>query len=891
MKKSTHWIVPVALIAWTGAACSRPPVYKDASRPIERRVEDLLSRMTLEEKFRQMFMIPGDLGNDPDRFRSGIFGFQISARPTTAKAAGQILAYDPGVRAGEAALNINAVQRFFVEQTRLGIPIIPFDEALHGLVREGATCFPQSIGLAASFNPELMGRVSRAIALETRTRGIRQVLSPVLNLARDVRWGRTEETYGEDPFLAAVMGTAFVSEMERGGVIATPKHFAANVGDGGRDSYPLNLNERWLEENEFVPFRLAFRDGGARSVMTSYNSLDGRPCSADSRLLREKLKGEWGFKGFTISDAGAVGGANVLHFTAADYADATAQSVEAGQDVIFQSSFDHYTLFWEAFRQGRISDRAVDEAVRRVLRAKFELGLFENPYVDPAVAASANGSPENRDLALQAAHESIVLLKNEGGVLPFSKLIRSIAVIGTDAEEARMGGYSGPGNRKVSILDGIRAKLGPGVVIRYAPGCGRTSAETTTIPVSNLMTVENGIKSPGLKAEYFDNPRFEGKPKLIRIDPAVDFGWTLYSPHEAIPYDWYSVRWTGRLLAPSTGLVKIGIEGNDGFRLTLDGRIIVESWTKETHRSKLAEFRMEKGRVYDLSLEFYEPAGNARVRLVWTAGMEPVWKKRIREAVEAAAQSDAVVVVAGLHEGEFQDRARLNLPGHQEELIQAVAAAGKPAVVVLVGGSAVTMQPWQDRVNGLLDVWYPGEAGGTAVADVLFGDYNPAGRLPITFPVAEGQLPLVYNHQPTGRGDDYDDLTGQPLYPFGFGMSYTRFEYRDLRFDPARIRADESVTVRFKVKNIGLVDGEEVIQLYIRDVLASVVRPILELKGFQRVRLGPGEEREFAFVLTPEKLSLVDRALKRVVEPGEFRIMIGSSSKDIRLRGFVTVVT
>ena len=565
--------------------------------------------------------------------------------------------------------------------------------------------------------------------------------------------------------------------------------------------------------------------------------------------------------------------------------------MEAGQDVIFQTSFDQYALFWEAFRQGRISDRAIDEAVRRVLRAKFELGLFENPYVDPAIAASANGSPENRDLALQAARESIVLLKNEGGVLPFSKSIRSIAVIGTDAVEARTGGYSGPGNRKIAILDGIRAKLGPGVIVRYAPGGGRTSAEATTIPVASLFTVENGKTLPGLKAEYFDNPRFEGWPKLVRTDPAVDFGWTLYSPHESIPYDWYSVRWTGKLRTPSTGLVRIGIEGNDGFRLTLDGRTIVESWIKETHRSKLAEFRMEKDRMYDLHLEFYEPAGNARVRLVWTEGVKREGKERMREAVEAAAQSDAVVLVAGLHEGEFQDRARLNLPGHQEELIQAVAAAGKPVALVLVGGSAVTMSAWKDRVDGILDVWYPGEAGGTAVAEVLFGDYNPAGRLPITFPVSEGQLPLVYNHLPTGRGDDYFDLTGQPLYPFGFGLSYTRFEYRDLQFEQTRIRTNESVTVRFKVKNTGRIEGEEVIQLYVRDVLASVARPILELKGFQRVRLGPGEEREFAFVLTPEKLSLVDRALKRVVEPGDFRIMIGSSSKDIRLRGFVTVVT
>lgn len=883
-------ILLILLVVLARGSFAQQPLYKDASRPIDQRVEDLLSRMTLKEKFWQLFMIPGDLTDGSARYKDGIFGFQVSTKSRRADAAAQMMDYNPGGSAKEVAQNINNIQHFFVDSTRLGIPIIPFDEALHGLIREGATVFPQAIGLAATWDTTLVHHVGHAIATEVKTRGIRDILSPVINIARDVRWGRTEETYGEDTYLTSLMGFSYMSELEKMGVVATPKHFVANFGDGGRDSYPIHFNERLLDEIYFPAFKMAIQKAGTHSIMTSYNSLDGDPCTGNEWLLRKKLKGEWGFKGFVISDAAAVGGDNVLHFTTKSYAESGAKAINGGLDVIFQTAYEHYPLFWKGFEDGLVNIDAVNDAVRRVLRAKFELGLFENPYVDPELAEKNNGTAEHRALSKKAAIESFVLLKNENQLLPLSKNIHSIAVIGPDATEARLGGYSGPGNNKVSILKGIETYLGNQAKINYAPGCPRASEDYITIPSSCLSTIDNGTVKEGLRGDYYDNISFEGQPKLSRIDSQIQFGWTLFSPDESkIPYDWYSVRWTGKLTAPESGTFKIGIEGNDGYRIYLDNKLISESWTKETFRTILKDFRFEKGKSYDLEIEYYEPTGNARVKLVWNAGVKNDWKGKINEAVKVARRSEVAIVVAGINEGEFNDRALLSLLGHQEELIQAVAATGKPTVVLLVGGSAVTMNNWKDRVSSILDVWYPGEDGGDAVAEVLFGKYSPAGRLPITFPVFEGQLPLYYNHKPTGRGDDYTNLTGQPLFPFGFGLSYTSFEYSDLRFDQSTFGPNDSTTVHFKVKNTGKVAGDEVPQLYIRDVLASLARPLIELKGFTRISLNPGEEKEVSFTLSPDNLGMLDKNLNWVVEPGDFRIMIGASSKDIRLRGFVTV--
>lgn len=878
------FLLVIASVSFAFAQVRLP--YKDPARPVEERVTDLLGRMTIEEKFWQLFMIPGDLSDGKERYKEGIFGLNIRDQQRKVSDTEQMLEYNDAGVASQTAVKINAIQKFFVEETRLGIPIIAFDEALHGLVRNDATAFPQCIGLAATWDTTVVGKVGAAIGREARSRGIRDVLCPVINLARDARWGRVEETFGEDPFLMSEVTAVYTRNIEDLGVVVTPKHLIANVGDGGRDSYPIDFNERTLDEVYFPPFLAALKRGHTTSFMTSYNSLDGLPCTANPWLLKEKVKKEWGFDGFIISDASAVGGLLDLHHIVATRQGSAKAAIEGGLDVIFQTAYEHHEPLLDAFKKGMVDQAAVDDAVRRVLRAKFRLGLFDHPYVEPAGATFWSGHADHRALALRSARESIVLLKNDARLLPLTGTRRSIAVIGPDAVEARLGGYSGTGINVVSILDGIRKRAGTSTSVRYVPGCGRLDTTFIAVPGTALTTPDG---KPGLRAEYFNDIDLSGKPVLTRTDKQVDFGWTLFSADPRVNFDWFSVRWTGTLTAPATGVVRLGIEGDDGYRLYLNDSLIIDRWQKRAFATTTVPVSMVKGQRYALRLEFHEGVGNVRVRLVWDAGVNDK-EPAIREAVNAAAAADVAVVVAGVEEGEFRDRSSLALPGRQEELIRRVAATGKPVVVIIVGGGAVTMAPWLDMVGAVLDVWYPGEAGGTAVADVLFGDYSPAGRLPITFPDVVGQAPLYYNHKPTGRGDDYMDHTGKPLFPFGFGLSYTTFAYSGLRIAPEEMKPDKRVVVYCTVKNTGTVAGDEVVQLYTRDMQASVDRPVMELRGFSRVSLAPGEWKDVRFELGFDELSMLDAHMKRVVEPGDIKIMIGASSTDIRLRGFVKVL-
>jgi beta-glucosidase len=882
-------LIALCALSWDTAAAQRGavtkpvvPKYKNAALSTAVRVADLLSRMTQEEKFWQLWMVPGDLDSGTKVYEHGVYGLQVRERgvPTPER--------DPAAAARRMAEKLNSIQRFFIEKTRLGIPIIPFEEAVHGLYGNGTTMFPAAIGLAATWNGAMTGHVADLIGQEARSRGVRQILSPVINIANDVRWGRVEETYGEDPWLSSEMARQFVVPVEEAGVVATPKHFVANVGEGGRDSYPIDVDERLLDEIYFPPFRAAIQEAHARSVMASYNSVNGSPASANEWLLTKVLRKDWKFDGVVIGDQAATGGAQVLHFTSPNNLVSTKQAIEAGLDVIFQSSVQQYTQFWPAFERGMIDQRAIDRAVARVLKLKFDLGLFDHPYVEPDVASRTAGSPEIRAAALQAARESITLLKNDGNTLPLKKGVRSLAVIGVDADEARLGGYSGDGNNRISILQGIRTKLGGTARVQYAPGPGRFAIEFVPVLASSLVTIIDGKRTPGLAAEYFDNNTLTGEPRVRRQDARVDFGWTLNSPARGIPFDWYSVRWSGKLIAPATETVRLGVEGNDGYRLYLNGSLLIDNWQKKSYGSILKDVAVEAGHEYDVKLEYFESTGNARVKLVWTHAVPDDWRAKIDSAVQAARGSDAVVIVAGIEEGEFRDRSSLKLPGHQEQLIDAVAATGKPVVVAIVGGSAVTMRNWIDRAGAVIDVWYPGEAGGDAVADVLFGDYNPAGRLPITFPMSEGQLPLTYDHKPTGRGDDYLDGTGQAEFPFGFGLSYTTFAYSGLTITPDAIAPNGAVHIRCTVRNTGAVAGDEVVQLYLREQVTSVATPLIALKGFRRIHLAPGESQELHFMIghdVRDELSLIDAQLRRVVEPGTFRVMIGGSSKDIRLRG------
>lgn len=865
---------------------AQKPLYKDPKQPVEARVRDLLKRMTPEEKFWQCFMIPGDLDNVPrGQYAHGIFGFQVSAGNLSGGAAGQMLKYNANEDAERLAKKINAIQKYFIEESRLGIPIIPFDEALHGLVREGATSFPQAIGLAATFNPELMKEVSTAIAKESKLRGIRQILTPVVNLANDVRWGRTEETYGEDPFLTSVMGVSFVSSFENQGIITTPKHFLANVGEGGRDSYPIHWSKRYLEETHLIPFHKAFQDGKSRSVMTSYNLLDGRPSTANHWLLTEKLKKDWNFKGFIISDASAVGGANVLHFTAKDYDDAAAQAINAGLDVIFQTEYKHYKLFIPPFLDGRISKERIDDAVSRVLRAKFELGLFENPYVSSQEIQELK-KLNHKPLAEKVAAESFVLLQNNNHTLPVSESINKILIIGTDAVDARLGGYSGPGNKKVSILDGIKSfTQNKNVEIAYSKGIDWNVKEFTAIP-TDFLSSDN---KKGLKGSYFSNSNLNGTAVVERQDEQLNFKWTLYSPNpEKLQPDNYSVRWTGQLEAPDSGKYKLGLRGNDGFRLYLNGKLVIDQWEKLSYSTKTIDIDFSKGQKYDITVEFHESRGEANIELIWNYGLKD-YQKDFNEALQLARNADYIIVTAGIHEGEFQDRSSLSLPGNQESFIHEVSKLKKPITVILIGGSAIKTTTWKDKVGAILDVWYPGEEGGNAVAKVLFGTESPSGKLPITFPVEEGQLPLTYNHHPTGRGNDYHDLSGEPLYPFGFGLSYTTFEISGLQLNKIQYSENETIIAKVNVKNTGLKAGNEVVQLYVKDVLASVSRPIIELKGFQKVALQPGESKTVTIEVPVKELQFLDEKMNWTAQKGTYRIMVGNSSKNLPLKQNIEV--
>ncbi len=441
------------------------------------------------------------------------------------------------------------------------------------------------------------------------------------------------------------MVVAFVGAFEVRGIVTTPKHLVANVCDGGQDSYPIHYDERLLDEIYFPPFRACIEKGGSRSVMTAYNSLDGVPCDANPWLLTTKLKGDWGFKGFVISDANAVGGANVLHYTSPNNAVSGEQAVNAGLDVIFQTSYEHNKLFIPHFLDGGIDKKRIDDAVSRVLRAKFELGLFEHPYVTKGDLENWGDMTAHKQLARHTALESIVLLKNDRSVLPLGGAVHSIAVVGIDATEGRLGGYSGPGNGKVSILDGIIQRAGSQVKVSYAPGCGRATRDWTVIGADWLAN--------GLKGEYFNNITLSGEPVVVRVDKSIDFQWTLGYPAHGIHHDFYSVRWTGVLHAPRTGSYRIGLDGDDGFRLYLDGRLVVDNWDKRGYSTKMTEYSFQKGRDYSIRVEFFEPVGNAHVKLIWNADVDEDGDGKIDSAVAAVGKADVAVVVAGIIEGEF----------------------------------------------------------------------------------------------------------------------------------------------------------------------------------------------------------------------------------------------
>ncbi len=863
----------------TSVTAQTTPRYRDAVQPIEARVTDLLGRMTRLEKFRQLFMAPATPAELADiDLSTGLFGVQLRIGDSV-----------PAVRAARAhTLRLDSLRQRLARESRLGIPPLFFEEALHGMLDAGATVFPQAIGLAATFDTALVHRVHVATAREMKARGVRMALSPVINLATDVRWGRTEETLGEDPWLTAAMGRAHVRAFESAQIVTTPKHFAVNVGDGGRDSWSIQLSERALEARHFPPFLSTIRDAGARSLMTAYNSVNGDPATQNRFLLHTTLRERWGFDGFVISDASATSGSTVLHRTERNTAEAFRHALEAGLDVVFQGALRDIAPYERAVTDGLIADSLLDRAAARVLRVKFALGLFDAPPVRPDSAAYWNGHASHLALAREAAQASLVLLHNtprRGAmpVLPFAAGVRRVALIGVDADSVRFGGYSGSGFAPVSLRAALSARAD--VTVRYVPGPGRSDDSMRVVPASALSHASGA----GLSAEYWANPDFDSTAIVRRVDPQIAFTWTLSSPARELPYDWYAARWTGTLEVPAGGVRQIGIEGNDGVRLWIDDVLVLDRWHKRSAGRWLAPVSLTAGR-HAVRLEYHERRGNAKLALLWDAGVPRDVDARIAEAVDAARASDAAVLMLGIEEGEFRDRSRLGLPGAQERLVRAVAATGVPTTVVLVGGSAVTM-PWLHAVDAVVQAWYPGEQGGPALVDVLFGDVSPSGRLPISVPDREGQVPFTYDHEPTGRGDDYLDGSGAPLYPFGHGLSYATFRWDSLvvRLDNDRAGDSVRVHVSARVTNTSARDAHEVVQLYVRDEITSVVQPLIALKGVSRIRLAPGTSATVQFILGARELALLDRDGRWTVEPGRFRIMLGASSRDIRLRDTFTL--
>jgi beta-glucosidase len=797
---------------------------------------------------------------------------------------------------------------------RLGIPAFPWwNEALHGVARAGrATVFPQAIGLAATWDTGLMLRVATAISDEARAkhhdaarRGKRSLYqgltfwSPNINIVRDPRWGRGQETYGEDPFLTSAMGVAFVKGLQGNDprylkTVATPKHYAVHSGpEPARHTFDSAVSEADLRQTYLAAFRATVTDARAESIMCAYQRFRGKPCCGSDDLLTKILREEWGFKGYVVSDCGAVQDIFEGHKVRKTAAEAAAMAIRAGCDLECGSgswipgSPDAFLTLGDAVAAKLVTEGDLDTALGRLISAQLRLGVYDPEERVPfaRLPVETVGSDAHRKLALEAATKSIVLLKNDKGTLPLSKQLRTLAVIGPNADdvEALLGTYNGTPNEPVSLLSGIRSKA-PFVKVLYARGAPLAEGvpDLRPVPSTALLTVQQGRRVNGLRGEYYAG-HFEGAPVFTQIDARLDFDWKDGAPKPELNDDAFSVRWSGELVAPVTGTYTIGALGLTGFRVWIDGRPLVQG--HYDHEPVLATGRvaLRRGRAYPIRIEYYHRKYDATFELLW----QVPGASDEGDALEAVRQADAVVLALGLSsrlEGEEMplrvegfaggDRTSLDLPKVQQALMEeVVAAAGaKPVVLVLLSGSALAVS-WADaNVPAILQAWYPGQAGGEAVAEILFGDASPAGRLPVTFYRSVEQLPPFEDYAMKER--TYRYFTGQPLYPFGHGLSYSRFAYSKLRVPP-RALVGAPVEVSVEVANMGSVLADEVVQVYVKDAEASAPVPLRALKGFTRVSLKPGERRLVRLALGERDFALVGGDGRWVVEPGKFEISVG----------------
>ncbi|MBW8323941.1 MAG: glycoside hydrolase family 3 C-terminal domain-containing protein [Prolixibacteraceae bacterium] len=784
---------------------------------------------------------------------------------------------------------------------RLGIPEYNWwNECLHGVARAGyATVFPQSITIAASWDTGLINQVASVISDEARAkhhefarRGLRKIYqgltfwSPNINIFRDPRWGRGHETYGEDPYLTGQMGTQFVKGLQGDDpnylkVVATAKHFAVHSGpEPSRHVFDARVSERDLRETYLPAFRSLIVDGGVYSIMGAYNRFRGEACCA-SPELSGILRNEWGFKGYIVSDCWAIADIWQYHKIAKDEAEAAAMAVKTGTDLECGNT---YKALPEAYKRGLITEKDLDVCVGRLLTARMKLGMFDpdEKVAYAQIPFSVNDNPAHDQLARVAAQKSIVLLKNTNNTLPLKKNLARIAVIGPNADEIESlwGNYNGIPSHPVTVLQGIKNKVAPQTEVIYALGSELADGVSKLVPIPSIyLETEDGKQ--GALGEYFANNKLEGKPLFTRVDDNVDFYWESGSPDLRLPVDNFSIRWTTYLKVPQTGDYEIGIWSMPNFKIYCDDKEIIGGDNEHHAFHSQKKLTLEAGKRYKLVFDYKNYHGDGTASLLW-ATPQP---NMLEQAVETAQKADAVVLVLGLNqrlEGEEMpiqvdgfkggDRTHLNLPKTQEKLMEAIKSTGKPVVLVLLNGSALSINYAAENMDAILTAGYPGQQGGNAVADVLFGDYNPAGRLPVTYYKSVDQLPAFENYDMEGRTYRYFRQT--PIYPFGFGLSYTRFGYADLNI-PAEAKVGDPITVSVTVTNKGERDGEEVVQLYITDEKASSPRPIRQLEGFKRIALKKGESKKVEFTLEPRQLSMINDKDKQVIEPGYFTISVG----------------
>jgi len=875
------------------------PMYLNTNLDFKVRAEDLVHRMSLEEKISQ-------LGNESD-----------------------------------------AIPRFGINKYNW------WNECLHGVAGAGvATVFPQAIGMAASFDPDLMYKVASAISTEARAKHHEFVRhndfgrlkgltfwSPNINIFRDPRWGRGQETYGEDPYLTGQMGMPFVKGLQGDDkkyfkVISTAKHYAVHSGpEAERHTFNVVLNTRDLWETYLPAFYDLMVKAKAYSIMGAYNRVDGESASASWLLLQDILRNKWGFEGYVVSDCGAISDIYRNHKIVNSAQEAAAIGIRKGCDLDCGNEYRRNLL--KAVQDGLIDEKEIDLSVYRLMLARMKLGMFDPPeMVEYAqIPYAMNNCEEHNKIALSMSQKSMTLLKNNG-VLPLKiNKIKNIAVVGPNAtsEDALIGNYNGLPSNPVNVLQGIKNAVGDNVKITYAQACPLVTENSIggiyqVVGSEYLSTIDDqNNKVSGLKAEYYKGIELKGAPILVRIEKEVNHGWRNEGPTDTevargiisednkVPADSFSVRWTGKLTAPESGLFKLGLVVDSGGKLFLDDSLLVEDWNEWNAKPVMKEIMLEKNKKYNLKIEFVEKKGEAVAYFIWET---PSGRERKRtgssfevanSVIEQVKKADIAIFVGGLDakwEGEelssrvgidgfFKgDRTKIELPAIQIETIKTLQKTGTPIIMVLLSGSAIAFDGLENELPAILAAWYPGQRGGDAVADVLFGKYNPAGRLPVTFYKSTSDLGDFRDYNLKAKnGLTYRYFKGEPLYPFGHGLSYTSFQYSHMKIDKAIIKNKDDINISVKVKNVGDYDGDEVVQVYVKDLESDKVMPVKQLRKFKRISFKKGEEKTINFTLNAEEdLRYYDAFYKKyMVEPGDFEIQIGASSKDIRLKQTITV--